>query len=164
MKALFIGGLLLCIVVCNACGGKRNQDGKIEESEPVERGFIEECKALEWVDASMKKYINCFVLTLVEVVLEKLPASTTPEECERNWSNELTPVDNLQNQGKISLEFNSPEQLKTFDEAIKVQCAPPADADATSSIVVEWFKGLSGCMENIWNQDYLELKKQYNCS
>ena len=149
MKTLFIGALLFCIIVCTGCGAKKTKhDGKAEPikeatEEATKREFPEECKALEFINASMKIYTNCSVLLLIRVYQGKLPASEGNKVCENSFLKNMEPVESLKNQGKISSEFmiNVEEKMgeAKVDEGI---CSPPAEADSSPMLVVEWFKGL----------------------
>ena len=172
MKTVFVGALLFYVIVCAGCGAKKTkQDGKAEPikeatEEATKREFPEECKALEFINASMKIYTDCSVLLFIRVYQGKLPVSEGNEACENSFLKNMEPVENLKNQGKISSEFMTNVEEK-MGEAGKVDegiCSPPAEADSSPMLVVEWFKGLPECMNKSWHQIYLELKSQYSCN
>ena len=168
MKNLFF--VLFCIIVCNSCGGKTKVDRKEEApkevpKEAAQREFPEECKALEFVNASMEIYIACSALFLIRVYQEKLPASEGNKACENSFSKNMEPVEDLENQGKISSEFmtNVEEKIRELGKVNAGICSPPA-ADSSPEAVVNWLRGLSDCMQRAWNPVYQGLKVQYSCN
>ena len=154
MKALFMGNLLFCIIVFNACGGKKIKvDGREEPvKEAIQKEFSEKCKAVKLIDTSMRNYADC----MIKVYKEPSPTTTKYQVCNDSVLKDVNRVKEGYNQRKISLEFFT-NLLESMRKTELEKCFSLADTDKV--------KGLSEseCMDRNWNQTYQGLKNQYSC-
>lgn len=159
-------GCLLFFIFCG-CTGDQNQN----------QNLTEECKTLETLNPSVLKFINC-------------PSEAgeytdrVMKTCALHFDLPLSELDNLQTQGKVSLQFaanirgklgvvkkfkpvqtgeegqsaSNTEFHTYFREQCKLSLAGWSP-DKSIKLVEPFFQ----CYSKYWKQTYPELKTQYNC-